>query len=244
MTHDEAILFLQAHRPGGGDDRDGFFEDALDRVQEDEVLREWFLAQQEFDRAISQTLHGVVAPGGLRERLLAGLVVVKPGFRVTYINWVALAASIALAIAVALNWRSNPKPADFAAYRDAIVPMVASVKPHLEVLDTDLAALNRALAERGAPEPTLLPRNLSGMKPSGCRVLEWNGHKVSMLCYLSKGTELDLLVVDGAGFFGGPQGDAPGVGLTRGWTTANWTDGERIYILAAKISPAELQKYL
>lgn len=244
MTNEEATLLLQAYRPGGGDDRDRFFEEALEQVQEDPALREGFLAQQRFDRAISQRLAAVALPAGLEERLWSSLVRVKPGLRGSYLNWVALAASIALLVVVALNWRPDAAPADFAAYRAAIVPGAASAKPHLEVLDSDLAALKRALAGRGAPEPTLLTENLRRLRPTGCRVLEWEGRKVSVLCYLSEGTELDLLVVDGAGFMGAPQGDAPAVGQTDVWTTANWTDGRRIYILAAKVSPAQLQNYL
>lgn len=244
MTNQEATLLLQSCRPGGRDDRDPVFEEALEQAKYDPALGQWFSAQREFDRAISQKLGAIAIPAGLKERLLASQALVKPSFRETYVNWVALAASIALVALVALNWRPAVTPADYAAFRAEILPMMAAAQPHLEVTDNDLGALERALAAREAPLPALLTDNLRRLRPSGCRVLEWEGHRVSLICYLEGRNELHLLVVDRAGFMGAPQGDAPSVGQSGEWTTANWTDGENIYLLVAKISPAELQRYL
>ncbi|MCP5524623.1 MAG: hypothetical protein H7A46_24100 [Verrucomicrobiales bacterium] len=244
MTHEEATLLLQAFRPGGGDDQDGFFEEALDQVQQDPTLREWFLSQRKFDRAISRQLAGVPVPAGLTERLLTSLVVVKPGFRETYMNWVALAASLALLVVVALNWRPKAVPADFAEYRASIPSLAVAARADLEVLDSDLAALKRRLAERGAPGPEFLPESLQQLRPIGCAVIDWEGHNVGLVSYQSEGIELNLLMVERAGFLGAPVGDAPAVAQAGAWTTAGWTDGQTLYLLAAKTTPTRLQKYL
>lgn len=250
MTHEEATTLLLGYRPGGQDDRDPFFEEALELTQEDSALGQWFLAQQKFDRAIIRQVAAIPIPEGLKERLLASQVVVKAGLRETYMNWLALAASIALLVLVALNWRPDVTPVDFATYRAEIVPMMTAAEPHCEVMDNDLGALERALAERQAPLPASLTDNLRRMRPSGCRVLEWEGRPVSMICYLQhradlrRVDELHLLVVARAGFQGAALGDAPSVGQSGAWTTASWTDGDNIYLLAARITPTEMQNYL
>lgn len=244
MIDQETILLLQARRPGGQDDEDPAVADALEAAQEDEAVRHWLAAEQKFDLEISRRLSEVSPPEQLFQRLMASRAVVRTGFRAQWPAWLALAASVALLAYVALHWRVEMPVAAFAAFRAEIVPESLRAQPHLEVLDNDLAALSRALEERGAPTPGRLPEALERLKPSGCRVIEWRGRRVSMLCYRDGALELHLLVVDRRGFLGAPEGDLALPVQTGPWAVASWSDRQRLYVLTAPTTADVLQRYL
>ncbi|RME89671.1 MAG: hypothetical protein D6766_14450 [Verrucomicrobia bacterium] len=244
MIDQETILLLQARRPGGQDDEDPMVADALEAAQEEEAVRHWLAAEQKFDLEISRRLAEVQPPAELLERLLAQRVVAPGSFREQLPAWIGLAASVVLLVYVALNWRTDLPVADFAAFRAEIVPETVRVQPHLEVLDNDLAALGRALTERGAPAPGRLPEALERIKPTGCRVIDWNDRKVSMLCYRDGPLELHLLVVERRGFLGAPEGDLTLPVQAGPWAVAAWVDEERIYLLAGRTTADVLQRYL
>ena len=79
MNNEEAKFILQGYRPNGADAGDAAFRAALEQVQRDPALREWFARQQAFDAAVSTKLDAVPAPVGLREAILAGGRRVVPG---------------------------------------------------------------------------------------------------------------------------------------------------------------------
>ena len=72
MNNEEAKFILQGYRPNGADAGDAAFRAALEQVQRDPALGEWFARQQAFDAAVSAKLDAVPAPVGLREAILAG----------------------------------------------------------------------------------------------------------------------------------------------------------------------------
>ena len=110
MTRDEAQKILQAYRPNGADADDAFFSEALRLAETDPELGEWFAAEQEFDRGMTQAYAGVAAPAELRSRLLAQAAGVQPWWnRPLRTRQLALAASFALAAAIAVFWLISPR---------------------------------------------------------------------------------------------------------------------------------------
>jgi len=244
MNKQELILLLQACRPNGQDADDPRFAPALELVQRDPALERWFAEQQEFDRTISERLCRLPVPPTLKEELLATQVQVKPSAWNLASAWLMLAASLVLVVFVALNWRNDSVPADFAEYRADIIPLAVELSKQLEFRDPDLAPLEKALAQAGAPVPKTLPPVLRHLPSTGCRVIPWKWRKVSLIYYLPKGLELYLLVVRRDGFQGVPPAEIPALAQSGAWSIACWTDEQAIYLLAAQAPPQVLQRYL
>jgi anti-sigma factor RsiW len=91
-----------------------------------------------------------------------------------------------------------------------------------------------------------LPTDLNGNKDlMGCRVLDWHGQKVSMLCYALKGTmHVDVFVTE-AGFFpDAPPQDQPQFANRDGLPTASWTHGGKAYLAVSHGNAAILENIL
>jgi hypothetical protein len=244
MNKQELALLLQSCRPDGPDAGDPRFAKALEWVRRHPTLEQWFTEQQAFDRALSERLRAVPVPPELKANLLASQSDRKPGAWNLVGAWLTLAASMALVVMVALNWRIRETPADFAAYRETILPRAIQAAGHLDHTDSDIVALGRALTQAGAPAPQNLPRGLRHLHPIGCRTLDWQGRRVGLITYLPNGHQLLLLTVRRAGFQGVPPSEIPSVARVGAWSLACWTDPQTIYLLIAPLSPAGLQRYL
>lgn len=72
MNNQEAKWILQACRPGGRDDPDPMFAEALEQVRRDPELREWFVEERAFDSHVHDKLQqAITVPSGLKAALLA-----------------------------------------------------------------------------------------------------------------------------------------------------------------------------
>ena len=74
MDHEEAKHILQLCRPGNDEDHnDPLIAEALERLDTDAELLEWFEAQQAFDAQISAGLRSIDPPADLKISILAGM---------------------------------------------------------------------------------------------------------------------------------------------------------------------------
>jgi hypothetical protein len=65
----------------------------------------------------------------------------------------------------------------------------------------------------------------------GCRVLDWRGQKVSMLCYQLKGSaHVDVFVTAMDHFPDAPPLDQPQFASRDGMPTASWTHDGKVYL--------------
>jgi hypothetical protein len=79
----------------------------------------------------------------------------------------------------------------------------------------------------------------------GCRVLDWHGQKVSMLCYgLSGSGHVDLFVAKANVFFDAPPEDKPQFVSSGGMPTASWSHDGEAYLTAGHGDKADLEKIL
>jgi hypothetical protein len=76
--------------------------------------------------------------------------------------------------------------------------------------------------------------------------LSWQGHPVSMMCFTGPTNEiLFLFVLDRAALHDGHlPADAPAIVPMRRLNAADWSRGDKIYLLAAPIDEPELRKLL
>jgi hypothetical protein len=74
MEHNEAKAILELHRPGNTDDRDDpLIAEALQQLDTDAELRDWFDAQQVVDARIADSLSAIEPPADLKAHILAGM---------------------------------------------------------------------------------------------------------------------------------------------------------------------------
>ncbi len=252
MNNEAAKMILQAYRDGGQDAADPRFHEALAQAQRDPELAQWFAAEQALDARLRVKLNqSITPPAELKSQLLAQRNIVRaPAWwqrgKVRY----ALAACFALFATIATFWLIREQPYDFTAfdsgfggYRAGMTDFTGHKLRRLEFRSRDMVEVRRWLAQKNAPAELTLPPGLNGYASFGCRVLDWRGHKVTLVCFdLPKRQVAHLLVVDRSVFTDAP-GATPEFRQMDGIATASWSDAGKTYLVVCKnSSEAELQR--
>jgi hypothetical protein len=246
MNNEEAKFILQGYRPNGTDAADTAFQAALEQVQRDPALREWFARQQAFDAAVSAKLNAVPAPAGLREAILAGGRVTAPDpARAGWWRqpvWMAAAAGIAVAFATAFAlW---PQPA-----------MAGATLPDFALADARYSATHGGhTTEPGSlqallSEPTTrlghgLPVNLAALRKAGCRTLSFEGREVFEVCFKREGLWFHCYIAQRADFPSMAAALAPVLSGEGGVALAAWADAAHLFVVVSKSGRAPLEKLL
>jgi hypothetical protein len=242
MNNEEAKFILQGYRPNGADAGDAAFRAALEQVQRDPALREWFARQQAFDAAVSSKLNAMPAPAGLREAILAGGRVTTPDrtqagwWRSP--AWLAAAASVAVIFATALALWPKPAAAD-TALADYVLADAAQAGTH------DGHGTDSLRAMLGDPANRLsrgLPISFAALRKDGCRTVTYEGREVLEVCFNRGGVWFHAYI--------GRRADFPALAATpafldrNGISVASWADDTHVYLVASKAGRAALQQLL
>jgi hypothetical protein len=246
MNNQEAKLILQAYRLGGQDAANPQFQEALDQLKRDPELAEWFAQERAIETRVQAKIRDALKPPAhLKADLLAQGGIVRPRRWWQQPKWLASAASVAvLGILGAIgSWRAREP--EIAAFRQAMVQNALQAKEHVSFETHNLTDIQRWLKDRHMDTTFDLPVALRDNQTEGCRVVEWNGHKVTLICYVFNGRDhLDLFVLDGVRFRGFTPSQTPQFAPANGLMTATWTQGRKTYLLAASGGEAVLRKYL
>jgi hypothetical protein len=235
MNNDEAKFILNAYRHGGQDANDPQFREALDQARRDPDLACWFDEQRELDIRLGTALRSaLVPPQELKSSLLAQRRLVRVSFW-RKPAWVAtaIAAALALLLTVGLLFTGSASRPDFAQYRVAMAEFVDGKIDRLDLMSRDLNELRAWLEQQGAPSDFVLPAGLAGRPALGCRLKEWNGQKVSLLCFELENREVaHLLVIDREALTGIPL-ESPQFVRSGQVATVAWSRGDKTYLLAS-----------
>lgn len=247
MNNEEAKLILQAYRSGGQDANDTRFREALAQAQRDPELGRWFANEQALDSRISAKLNkSITPPTHLKSQLLAQQKIVRstiwwqrPAMRL------ALAACVALLATLATIWFSSPRTDGFVAYRSEMADFVGNKLDRLDLASRDIKEVRRWLAQKGSHSDLVLPAGLDGRPSLGCRVLDWQGHKVLLICFETENRQVAHLLVVDRGLFKDAPSESPAFDQTSDIATASWSRGEKTYIVVSKgSSQLDLMKLL
>jgi Protein of unknown function (DUF3379) len=236
MNREEFQIILDAWRHGGEDATDPHFAEALEHARRDPDLAQWFDEARKFDAALAREMQATVRiPDRLRSEIIAGMKVSPSAPRWRRPAWIALAASIALlATVVVTQWTG----------RDALLPIQGRALETLAALGAGtvgfdesaatLAPLRAFLEERDAPFPDSLPATLAGLEALGCKTVESDGRRASVVCFRgANGTPVHLIVVRGeAG--DRAAGAQPRYSERGGWRIATWDRGELTCMLVTQ----------
>lgn len=246
MNNEEAKLILRAYRSGGQDAGEPVFREALEQAQRDPALARWFAHERAVDSRIGAKLRMAIdTPDNLKMQLLAQSRIARPEFKRQRRRWqFALAAAITLLLTLTAIW-FRPAEGGFDRYRAQMADFAAIRLDGLDLLSRDMVEVRRWLARNHSHADLLLPAGLDGKSSLGCRLLEWKGRKVSLICF-----ELDnrrvghLLVIDEAAFKAAP-GASPQFHQVGEVATASWSRGGKTYVVASQgASQLELLKLL
>jgi hypothetical protein len=250
MDNREARFILEAYRPGGQDAGDPYFTGALEQARRDPELAKWFEVERALDAAIAAKVQLSPVPVTLKADILAGrkVVAVAPFWQRRTL-WAAAAALIALlSLAVLWQLRIAAGRPQFAAFHADMSQFLNHIE-RLDFQNEDMAKIRHWLASHEAHTEIVLPPRLEGQPGVGCRVLEWQGHKVSLVCYYLRPEdgrridELHLLVIDRDELRDAPPADAPLFATAGKWETASWSDDRHAYILAGLAKGNYLRGY-
>jgi hypothetical protein len=198
ITAEEAKFVLSAYRSGRKDTDDPVFHEALRLAEKDPELGRWFEEQQEFDSVVAEKLSSIAPPPHLHSTILAGLQAAPPAKRSRATRWLAIAAIALIGLLVIGDyfWFAGSPRADYAVYRrDAL--NVLNAGPVLDLTTADLQVAKNFIQERAAPLAPTLPEKLTALPAAGCKVFEWQKHRVSLTCFTLPDRELlHVLVID------------------------------------------------
>src|SRR4030095_123200 len=96
MNAHDAKQILEMYRPGGADDSDPRFVEALQQVRNDRTLRLWFEEQKAFDSAVGGGVKSIPVPSDLKASILAG----RKGVRLPWWQDGRIRAAVAASIVI------------------------------------------------------------------------------------------------------------------------------------------------
>ncbi len=244
MTNEEAKFILQSYRHNGADADDPVFGEPLEHARRAPELSKWLDEETTLDAAISRKLKSIPVPPELKSNILAGGKIVKPA------AWwhrprLAAAAAIVLLFGVAGLWLQSSSRPQFAAFRDTMIQNSLRDSEHVAFMSQDMASIRKWFAEHNMKANFDLPASLHNQPVHGCRVVDWNGQKVALICVALNGKDhADLFVIDRARFRGFTPSETPRFEQSDGVVTATWNRGGKVYMLAGKGNRETFSKYL
>ena len=244
MNNQEARLILQAYRPDGQDASDPLFAEALEQVRRDPELQKWFAQQNSLDVRVQALLEvAIPVPRRLKSDLLALRKISRPAPWWFQPMKLAAAAAVVLLLGLAVFFLLPQKQTQFASFRETMARYSAQKQEHIVFESHDLAEIQQWLQGQGIETSFDLPAALPGRSAQGCRVVDWNGRRATMICFMLKGEHMDLFVMDRAGLPDLPDTSAPQYAKAGDLMTATWSEGDKIYLLTGE-NKELLQKVL
>jgi hypothetical protein len=259
VNSEQAKAILQHYRPTV-DAADPHFREALEQVQHDPALAQWFTEHCTSYEAVRRTLHQTPVPAGLREAILQAHGQRHPAGRWPQPALLAPAVVVAIIVITVIAYgvyrhrAAVTPPRDFAAYLQTMT-RVAAGRYMMAIETAEPDVLRHYLATAHAPTDYALPRGLRVLRLEGGLVVEWFGHKVAMLCFAQddeephdKDTKDDhdawFFVVSRTALPDAPASEAPQFAPTHGLITASWSRGDKTYMLATRGAQATLERLL
>jgi hypothetical protein len=249
---EEAKKTLMINRNGTADADEPEIADALLLAESNPELARWLEAQTTLQLALRAKFGEIKPPAGLKEQILSEHAAGKRVATAPRLGWYALAAVLLVMGALALVW--YPKPASDEAlsiYQNAMVRTALDGTYAMDLLTNSSAPVRAYLAENNAPADFTLPSGLQHAALTGCAVRNWQGTKVSLVCFRTgkrlppgEASDLWLFVVDRSAVKNAPAGNAAQLAKINRLNTATWTDGNKLYFLGVAGQEADVKQYL
>ncbi|HXI69280.1 MAG TPA: hypothetical protein VNN22_02870 [Verrucomicrobiae bacterium] len=237
MNNVEAKLVLQAYRPDGKDASDPFFREALEQAERDPELKRWFAKEMALDaNVLSRLQTALPLPHNLKVNLLALQKLERPiPWWLSLVRLTTATAVVTLGIFVGfMLFRSQGKSLD--SFQQAMTHFSLQHQGHVTYEPRDLSKIEGWLQGNGVATNFDLPPELQAIGAQGCRVIDWNQQKVTMICFVSKNRDqhLDLFIMDNTERFFPHENESPHFAIRNGLVTASWARNGKLYLLAGE----------
>lgn len=244
MNNLEAKLILRAYRPNGEDASDPLFKEALEQVDRNPELKEWFAKEIALEAGVQSRLEEAVRiPRNLKANLLAlEKIDQSVPWWMRPIKLTAMGTLAALLLLMVM-FMVSPRQNSVESFRRAMTQYASQRTEHVTYEPRNLPKIEEWLQNQGLLSNINLPQGLKDVGAQGCRVVEWKGCKVVMICFVSRageGQHLDLFVMNNSGDAIIPKSETPAFATENGVTTAYWSKGGKTYLLASR-DPASLR---
>jgi hypothetical protein len=233
MKKEEAKFILGSYRHGGQDGNDPHFREALALAKSDPELSKWFEEELALEAEVSRKVHSIPVPSNLRSNILAGRKLVRPDGLWQRRGWFSLVASLLVLLSVLVFWFQRPAASDFAKFETEMTEFLTSKLDGLDFQTEELGEIRAWLAAHGSSDDFVLPERLAELQGLGCRLIDWRGNLVTLICFTSGSDEVHLLVMDRSALRH-PPGRRPQFGQSGTWATAAWSDQDKVYMLSAE----------
>jgi hypothetical protein len=258
VNREEVKIILQLYRPDTADAEDPQIADALALAKNDPELVLWLEEHCARQNVLREKFRQITAPAGLKEQIISERTVFsKQNSRREKIVLVAALTAIFVSLAVLavlyFPHGNSGNENDFNTLGNYVNQMegVAISGYAMNLATNDLSQIRAYLAQNFSPSDYTLPAPLEKTDTSGCAIQDWQGQKVSMICFRTgkplppkQQGDLWLFVVDRASVKGAPDATTPQFEKVNQLVTATWTQDGKLYLLATQGDEQAILKFL
>ena len=238
MNRDQAKTVLLLYRPGTADADDPEIAAALALAKSDPELTRWLAEQGARQKAVQAGFRKITAPAGLKEQIITEQAARgKTAFRRQRMILAAAAAIVALVLLTPLWFQRRQSDDTYAIYRNQMAS-IALRGYGMDLVTNNPASVRDYLAQNHAPADYVLPAPLGKTAVAGCAIEDWQGTKVSMVCFrtgrpLPPGEQSDLwlFVIDRSRMKEAPPAEARQFVQLNRFGMMTWTQGDKLYVL-------------
>jgi len=256
VNRDEGKQILLLYR-NPADAQDPQIAEALELAKADTELSRWFENHCAVQNALREKFRAIEIPVALKEQIVSEQIsnMKAKARREKFVAAGAITMIVAVLMVFGISYYSDHSkgrpPAPTLANYESDMLYYARPGYGMDLATNDLAQIKDHFTQTAAPADYILPAPLAQAAATGCAVKDWNGAKVSMICFatgrpLPQGLpgDLWLFVVDRAAVTDAPDSATPQISKINNVTVATWTENGKMYLLGVQGDEAMLRKYL
>lgn len=258
MNINDAKTHLLLYRPGTTDAEDPQVAEALELAKNHPELAQWLQAQQASQKALRAKFNQIAPPAGLKEQIISERAASQRATRIRRPLLAGVAALVLIGGILALllptiqsAFRPGHSPENTLAHYQSRMVRIATDVYGMDRETNALTPILAYLAQQHAPSDIHLSAPLQQTTLTGCAVEDWQGAKVSLVCFSTgkpllppSKADLWLFVVDRTAVKDASAATVPQIAAVNRLVTATWTDGNKLYVLAMQGSESDLRRYL
>jgi hypothetical protein len=246
VEHPDAIAILLAARHDPAIQELADFQKAQALLETDALLQAAFAAEQtyydEHEELLAQVRLPETARAFMRERIRAARADAQQT-----ISWrgrvLALAAAAAILFVIGgIMLRPSPSGSqvvaetggDLESLRAFAAGQVAQRALDLDQHSDQPAELFAWLQGQGAPVSDVVPASLQGLPTMGCKVYDWEGRHVALVCFRTASQQVVHLFIADRGVINIASAEKQaGLHRVHRRETVSWMDAEHAYVMVA-----------
>ncbi|HXF09584.1 MAG TPA: hypothetical protein VN625_02285 [Desulfuromonadaceae bacterium] len=255
MNRDEAKSILLLYR-SSADAADPQMAEALALAKQDPELARWLEHYAAGQEQVRSQFRAIQPPPALKEQIISEHAARSKAKtrRDRVVSLAAIAAIIVAFVFMGHFWSNQPKyetvSNSLENYQVRMVS-IANAGYAMDFTSGDLAQIQSYLSQQKAPADYALPGPLQKATATGCAVQDWDGKKVSMICFatgkplpVGQPGDLWLFVADRSSIQQATTASTPQFRQVGTIITATWSQGDKVYFLGTAGDESTIRQYL